>query len=270
MPIQVKAFTIHLTLSITIFTAAFLLSAAWWYPEFYYSANDVWKAVRTVALVDVVLGPVLTLVLYKPGKPGLWFDMAMVVVLQLSALTWGIWVLWSQRPLLTVFDQGVFYCLNSAQMETAQANPAQFQNTGRIPQVFLPPPTTPEEVAERTQLLENLPASVPPVDAYALGPYFRPVGPEAVPVMLKEELSIDEVFVQQYFNKHEQKHWQAFQKKHAERLQEYAYFLLSCSPEEHLAAVDKRSGAIVDAVRLPVLLAKKKRLHAPGPDKPPS
>ena len=42
----------------------------------------------TIFLVDVVLGPGLTLMVFKPGKPGLKFDMAAIVVLQMVALSW--------------------------------------------------------------------------------------------------------------------------------------------------------------------------------------
>ena len=65
---KLKAFLIHIVISLTLFLT-FLTLVIWvWYPSFYAEVSGVWSALLTVAFVDVGLGPVLTLVLYKKGK----------------------------------------------------------------------------------------------------------------------------------------------------------------------------------------------------------
>jgi hypothetical protein len=258
MPVRVKAFLIHIVISIVVFSSAFLLAAWLWYPDFYYSANGVWKAVSTVAIVDLALGPLMTLVLFKPGKPGLKFDLSMVAIMQLSALTWGIWVLMSQRPVLTVYDQGIFYCLSPELAEAAQAQPADFLDPRLpVPVAYLPPPANAEEKQRREQIIKQLPAGASASPAYVFGKDFQPITKQTIPYMLHDEIMVTDGFLERY-PKAKSK-WEAFQFKHIEIAQHFAYFPLYCSPDDHLAAVDKRNGLIVDALPFPAIVAPKRR-----------
>lgn len=102
-PTRYSAFAAHLLTSVALFaglTAVLLLS---WFPAPLFETDGGWDGLRIVALVDVVLGPLLTLIVYKPGKPGLKLDMALIVSLQLGALSWGVWTLHAQRPTLLVY-----------------------------------------------------------------------------------------------------------------------------------------------------------------------
>lgn len=49
-------------------------------------------------VIDIVLGPALTLIVYKPQKRSLKFDVATIVVLQLCALAYGVHTLFAGRP----------------------------------------------------------------------------------------------------------------------------------------------------------------------------
>lgn len=48
--------------------------------------------------IDVVLGPLLTLVVFKSGKRSLVFDLTMIAALQIAALAYGVSVLLEARP----------------------------------------------------------------------------------------------------------------------------------------------------------------------------
>ena len=53
--------------------------------------------------VDLVLGPLLTLIVYKQGKPGLKFDLSFIAAVQVAALIYGSYTLHSERPHFLVF-----------------------------------------------------------------------------------------------------------------------------------------------------------------------
>ena len=53
--------------------------------------------------VDLVLGPLLTLIVFKPGKRLLIVDVAFIVTLQICALVYGLTVLYNERPYYVVF-----------------------------------------------------------------------------------------------------------------------------------------------------------------------
>ena len=43
--------------------------------------------------IDVVLGPLLTLIVFHPKKKSLIWDLAVIVAVQLGALGYGVWVM---------------------------------------------------------------------------------------------------------------------------------------------------------------------------------
>lgn len=99
---RAKAFGIHLATSMAIFAVVSGLLIFVWYPSPLFELEDGWQGLELVALVDVVLGPALTLVVFKPAKAGLKFDMTIIAIFQLSALIYGVWNLYAARPVLLV------------------------------------------------------------------------------------------------------------------------------------------------------------------------
>ncbi len=249
MLIKLKAFLIHFSISLSIFMGLFFTTLLIWYPSFYFSANGAWDALFVVTFVDVGLGPLLTFVLYKPGKPGLKLDLSLIVLFQLSALVWGIWVLYSERPVLTVYYEDAFFCLSQTLAKTANAEVTAFEKKGVIPQAFLPEPKTLEEQGDRVLILNQLPddrSSFPP---YVFGDKFEAITKDNLSKMMAYELDLTRALE----NPEHKKTFEAFLDKHKEATQNYAYFPLRCSATEHLAAVNRQTGTIVDSVAIPLL-----------------
>ncbi len=96
---KLTAFGIHLGLSLLIFLSLLFVILNYWYPSPLFTTDGGWQVLRIVVLVDVVLGPLLTLVVYRKGKPRLKLDMALIILLQVGALAGGGWVTWKERPL---------------------------------------------------------------------------------------------------------------------------------------------------------------------------
>ena len=66
---KLRAFAIHLIVSATVILAFLGVMFFVWYPVPYFETDGGWKVLRILAGVDVVLGPLLTLIVFKPGKP---------------------------------------------------------------------------------------------------------------------------------------------------------------------------------------------------------
>ena len=75
-----------------------------WYPGVYRLLAGGRELFLLVVVVDVVCGPLLTLVLFNPSKPRaeLWRDLGLVALIQLGALGYGLWTVWEARPLFLV------------------------------------------------------------------------------------------------------------------------------------------------------------------------
>lgn len=98
-----RAFLSHLALSATVVGTVCALIFFVWYPDPYFQAVGAWTVLRVLVGVDLVLGPVLTLILFKPGKWGLKFDLAFIACVQLAALVYGVSVIYRERPYFNVF-----------------------------------------------------------------------------------------------------------------------------------------------------------------------
>jgi len=99
---RLKAFAIHIGISITIFLCLLVLLLGYWYKAPFFDLEDGPRAIQIIIFVDLVLGPLLTLIVFKPGKPGLKFDISLIAIFQLSALIYGIWMVQVARP-VTIF-----------------------------------------------------------------------------------------------------------------------------------------------------------------------
>ena len=103
-----KAFAIHLAISFVIFLILLYFILVQWYPEPLFSNDGGWVVIRIIAGVDLVLGPLLTLIIFKPGKPGLKFDLAMIALVQFLALSWGVWNSYNERPAAIIYSVDFF------------------------------------------------------------------------------------------------------------------------------------------------------------------
>jgi hypothetical protein len=99
-----KPFLIHLAVSVLIALVCYWLIFLQWYPEPFQATERVLPILLILLAVDVVVGPLLTLLVYKPEKKDLVFDMAVIVILQVAALSFGIWKLSQARPAWLVFS----------------------------------------------------------------------------------------------------------------------------------------------------------------------
>jgi hypothetical protein len=111
-----KASGLHLALSATIGIAVVALMLLVWYPWPLFEAAGGSELVLLLIGVDVVLGPLLTLILFKPGKPGLKFDLALIAAIQFSALAYGASVMFEARPVFMVFNVDRFTLTTSGQI----------------------------------------------------------------------------------------------------------------------------------------------------------
>src|SRR5690554_3404124 len=95
---RIKAFTLHLAISVTIAAIAMIIVFYFWYPAPLHTAVGVTQIFLILLAVDVVLGPVLTLVVYKVGKRTLIMDLSVIALLQVSALCYGVYTVAEGRP----------------------------------------------------------------------------------------------------------------------------------------------------------------------------
>lgn len=130
------------------FVLALLVSLAW-YPGYLFWLDGGLQGLQLVLAVALVLGPLLAVVVFHPEKSRgkLLFDIAVIALLQVGSMAWGLWQAYQQRPVAVVFGSNRFISVAPAimarQQETA-ATLARF-SPDRPPLVYRRQPQTRKE-----------------------------------------------------------------------------------------------------------------------------
>lgn len=118
-----QAFAIHFGISSLIFLVLAWVILTWWYPGIFFDIDGGWEGIRIIALVDLVLGPLLTLIVYTHGKPGLKLDLTLIGLFQAACLSAGIWVVHNERPLAMVMVDDMFFSMSAEDYLSAGIDP---------------------------------------------------------------------------------------------------------------------------------------------------
>lgn len=88
----------HFALSVLVGTI--LLALFWfvWYPAPMLLAIGGHEIFLLILGIDVVLGPLLTLIVFRSGKKSLKFDLTVIALMQVGAMIYGVSVLLEGRP----------------------------------------------------------------------------------------------------------------------------------------------------------------------------
>ena len=129
---RVRASAIHLSISIVLAVMAALLVFGVWYPYPYREISGGRELFLLVVGVDVIIGPLLTLAIFNLKKPRaeLWRDLAIIGLLQLGALAYGLWTVAAARPVHLVFEIDRFRVVHAIDVppELLAKAPADFQH----------------------------------------------------------------------------------------------------------------------------------------------
>lgn len=176
------ATAIHLTISFAVTTLAALVVFFLWYPYPYSKISGGMKMFWVLVAIDIVVGPVLTFIIFTPIKKRreLFFDFSVIGLLQIAALGYGFWSLSMARPTYLVFENNQFTIVRAIDVPAELGNDMLdvLQDTPRIgpKMVALRPFKDAREqfdvtmealsgvpLATRTELWQPFEASVPTV-----------------------------------------------------------------------------------------------------------
>ena len=106
--LRIKASLIHLLISACVVGLVLFLMLYVWYPDGFFKLLGGGDLIYIIAGVDMCLGPLLTLAVFNPAKKSLKFDLAVIALLQISALLYGAHVMFQSRPVFNVLEENLF------------------------------------------------------------------------------------------------------------------------------------------------------------------
>ena len=126
---RLKFFLNHFLLSFLIALLVVGLVFFIWYPSPLATAVGVTHIFLMMLAIDVIVGPILGLLVYKEGKKTLKFDLGVIIVLQISALCYGLYSIEQGRPAWLVFYADRFELVrkNDLLLENIDQAKKQFQ-----------------------------------------------------------------------------------------------------------------------------------------------
>lgn len=152
---RLRAAGIHLLLSVAVGAAVLATVVFAWYPPPMHALVGVGAILLIMLGVDVVIGPVFTLLVYDTRKPNLRWDLATIAALQLVALGYGVWTVHQGRPAFVVLVKDRFEVVSPAELRDADRAAAQDNPHARA--VPLAPrwvaATMPDSSKERSDIL---------------------------------------------------------------------------------------------------------------------
>ena len=136
---RLKFFFSHLLISFFIALVVVGLVFFVWYPSPLATAVGVTHIFLMMLAIDVILGPLLGLLVYKEGKKTLKFDLGVIIALQISALCYGLYSIEQGRPAWLVFYADRFELIrkNDLLLENIDQAKKQFQQVSWVKPQFV-------------------------------------------------------------------------------------------------------------------------------------
>ena len=127
----------HAVVSLLVALGSAALVFGLWYPMPYRAMQGVGSIYLLILVVDVVCGPLLTLVMATPKKSRreLFFDLGIIGLIQVAALLYGMHAVWIARPVVLAFESDRLVVVTANEIDKSGLSKApeglrQLKNTG--------------------------------------------------------------------------------------------------------------------------------------------
>lgn len=124
---RIRYFLGHLLVSFILAVLTTLLVTKIWYPSPLFEAAGLAKIFFMLLSIDVVIGPLFSLLVYKEGKKTLKFDLMVVLIIQFCAFGYGLYSIAQGRPAWIVFNQDRFDLIRVNEIDTRNIDKAPIQ-----------------------------------------------------------------------------------------------------------------------------------------------
>lgn len=129
---KLAALSIHIALSALIFIPFLYLIYVHWFPPPMFFTDGGWQGVRIMLVVDLVIGPTLTFMVFNPAKTRreLLLDFSCIGLVQAAALIYGYVSVEGQRIQAVAFYEGSFHAMTKESFSKQTIEPGRWQRLG--------------------------------------------------------------------------------------------------------------------------------------------
>jgi len=247
-----KAFAVHIFISLIIFIVLLYLILFEWYPFPFFSTDGGLQGMRLIFFIDMVLGPTLTFVVFRPGKHRLKFDLTVIAIVQFLALGWGVWTVHHEHPVAIVFADDRFYPVPSYLFTEIGVNQTDLlKYDSRIPvRIFVDLPNENNFIA-RAQFFKNAFQSQTPL--FLLQKHYQKIDDTNFKKIIAKSINI-EIYLKQDYIKNQNAEWRAiyaqFKAKKMHPDSKFAYIAFYARHGHFIIIIDRKTKEFVDVLNI--------------------
>ena len=119
------AFASHLLISLMIALLSVILVYVVWYPQPLGVAAGVTRLFLLMITIDIIIGPLLTFIVYKKNKKTLKFDLSVIAILQIAALLYGLYAVYDGRPAWVAYSVDRFEMVRVNELDVRHVKQAK-------------------------------------------------------------------------------------------------------------------------------------------------
>lgn len=239
---KIKASLIHLTFSAIIVSLFLTFSLIIWYPEPFLEISGLKNIILMLVSVDLILGPLLTLIVFRPNKPSLKLDLSAIISIQAIALLYGATTIFQGHPVYVTFAVDRFNLVIAKDLNPEKSTLDEF----RVSKFWKPKlayAKLPEDPVKLSDLLSEVLQGKPDIEA-------RPEYYESFDKFAKQVMQKGITQDKLSHNPENHQKLKDFLAKYGKQATDYAFIPLIGKDEDVLWAWDRASIKPVDIINI--------------------
>ena len=171
---KLKAAGIHLLVSLVAFIIVLYLILFHWFAQPFFTAGGGWDGIQLMAAIDLVLGPMLTLIIYNAAKSNKEkiFDFTVIGIVQFGAMIWGGYTVYNERPIAMAYFEDAIYAITPDYIAQQQGTLPNLEPRNTILPLYYT--EAPVDMAQKKIMLDLTAQQIPPFAQLQLLQPFAP------------------------------------------------------------------------------------------------
>lgn len=239
---KLKASLIHLVLSILLVGLVIGSILFFWFPQMFINITDFKEVAMIIITVDLVLGPLLTFVVFKPEKKSLKFDLSVIGAIQLAALIYGAHALYQIHPVYVTFNVDRFTIVTARDSAPEKAKYDEYK-VSKLTTAKLAFAKLPDDSDKRLEIIISAANGGTDVESHA--EYYEPYANNINYILSK---GLDPKII--FSNEKSNETIGNFIKKHNDRINEFVYLPINSPNKDAIIVLDKKTAQPVTTINI--------------------
>jgi hypothetical protein len=229
-----KASAIHLSISAFIIGIFYLFVLTVWYPAPFFQVSGLLGIMLMLVAIDLIIGPLLTFIVFKPKKLSLKFDLSVIAAIQIVALGYGAMAVYEGHPIYVAYEIDRFTLVSVGEVDPKQAKYDKFNiSTFGEPQLVYA--KIPEKGEKRNKLMFSSASGGRDLAYHA--EYYEPLD-QYTDKILERSVAVDKILA----FPESKKELESFLNKQGKEAKEFAFLPLMGKEKVMLWALDRKDG----------------------------